>query len=318
MRKSGQNKILVPITREFLRDHYSQFPIEPLCEEFTELEGKLTALVDTIVESNKELTKFRDSLKQQAPHRLDENFWRNREQCEEIMSQVKPEMLSEEKYGPQVEQLSELFRCAENTFNTIVEYQNYMVELVTFQVQKFLPQDFRGSVLAFQRSRTEKRFAGEVDLLMSNGGTISEKYDLLWKQQMQRRESLVQLGNATGVWKALVKYLGGVPEVLLQFIRQSNDIEGPMEEMRLKYGPNLYRFNTFSNTIHILIKLFWKEEAYFQKTNTVPQTIELLNSCGKCYEAEVKKYFTFMKNLTESSPFFISPQEIAEMNSGKK
>jgi len=172
--------------------------------------------------------------------------------------------------------------------------------------------------LPFSVVAQKKRFAGEVDLLMSNGGTISEKYDLLWKQQMQRRESLVQLGNATGVWKALVKYLGGVPEVLLQFIRQSNDIEGPMEEMRLKYGPNLYRFNTFSNTIHILIKLFWKEEAYFQKTNTVPQTIELLNSCGKCYEAEVKKYFTFMKNLTESSPFFISPQEIAEMNSGKK
>lgn len=37
----------------------------------------------------------------------------------------------------------------------------------------------------------------EVDNLIKNGGSIKEKYNLLWKQQMDRRKTLAQLGSAS-------------------------------------------------------------------------------------------------------------------------
>jgi hypothetical protein len=38
---------------------------------------------------------------------------------------------------------------------------------------------------------------------------------LLLQQQWERREALVQMGNLSGIFKFLLKYLGGVPQVLL-------------------------------------------------------------------------------------------------------
>lgn len=34
-----------------------------------------------------------------------------------------------------------------------------------------------------------------------------------------RRQTLVHIGNATGAYKAIIKYVGGVPQVLLDFIK---------------------------------------------------------------------------------------------------
>lgn len=53
-------------------------------------------------------------------------------------------------------------------------------------VLTYMPQDFRSVLLRQQRERSEKRRQTEVDNLMAQGGTIHDKYGLLWKQQMER------------------------------------------------------------------------------------------------------------------------------------
>jgi hypothetical protein len=75
---------------------------------------------------------------------------------------------------------------------------------------------------------------------------------------MERRRQLAQLGSASGVYKTVVKYLVGVPEVLLDFVRQINDHHGPMEEQRQRYGPPLYQLTSMAIAIQIFLKLWWR------------------------------------------------------------
>ncbi|KAG8085120.1 hypothetical protein GUJ93_ZPchr0010g7892 [Zizania palustris] len=100
------------------------------------------------------------------------------------------------------------------------------VAAVRIWFMTYMPQDFRGTLIRQQRERSERNKQAEVDALVSAGGGIRDRYGLLWKQQMERRMQLAQLGSATGVYKTLVRYLVGVPQVLLDFIRQINDDNG--------------------------------------------------------------------------------------------
>ena len=50
----------------------------------------------------------------------------------------------------------------------------------------YMPQDFRGTLLKQQKDRSERRRQLEVDTLVSSGGSIKQKYALLWQQQMDR------------------------------------------------------------------------------------------------------------------------------------
>lgn len=49
--------------------------------------------------------------------------------------------------------------------------------------------------------------------------TVLRRYELYLSQQWERREALVAMGNLSGVFKVLVKYVGGVPTVLLDFAK---------------------------------------------------------------------------------------------------
>lgn len=49
-----------------------------------------------------------------------------------------------------------------------------------------MPQDFRGTLIRQQRERSERNKQAEVDALVSVGGSIHDRYALLWKQQMER------------------------------------------------------------------------------------------------------------------------------------
>lgn len=53
-------------------------------------------------------------------------------------------------------------------------------------VMTYMPQDFRGTLIRQQRERSERNKQAEVDALINSGGSIRERYALLWKQQMER------------------------------------------------------------------------------------------------------------------------------------
>ena len=55
-----------------------------------------------------------------------------------------------------------------------------------YAVMTYLPQDFRGTLIRQQRERSERNKQAEVDTLVNSGGSIHDRYALLWKQQMDR------------------------------------------------------------------------------------------------------------------------------------
>jgi hypothetical protein len=126
-----------------------------------------------------------------------------------------------------------------------------------FPVLTYMPQDFRSVLFKQQRERSEKRRQAEVDALVAAGGSIHDKYLLLWRQQMDRRHQLAQLGSSTGVLRTIVKWLVGVPQVLLDFVCRINDDNGPMEEQRQRYGPPLYELTSFSIALRVFVSLWW-------------------------------------------------------------
>ncbi|KAH7415287.1 hypothetical protein KP509_14G036100 [Ceratopteris richardii] len=174
-------------------------------------------------------------------------------------------------------------------------------------VMTYMPQDFRGTLIRQQRERSEKRRQQEVDALMNNGGSIHEKFILLWQQQMDRRRQLAQLGAASGVYKTIVKYLVGVPQVLLDFVRQINDHNGPMEEQRERYGPFLHQITSLSVSIRIFLLMWWKLSD--DSSLCTDEFFPLLDRAVKSYVTECRHFLNFLGEVFEKSPFLISAEE---------
>jgi hypothetical protein len=69
-----------------------------------------------------------------------------------------------------------LLRCLRTCFHSVMTY---------------MPQDFRGTLIRQQRERSERNKQAEVDALVNSGGSIRDRYALLWRQQMDRWGTLV-------------------------------------------------------------------------------------------------------------------------------
>lgn len=64
--------------------------------------------------------------------------------------------------------------------------QTMTITVDTCTVMTYMPQDFRGSLIRLQRERSEKNKSAQVDALVNSGGSIRDRYALLWEQQMER------------------------------------------------------------------------------------------------------------------------------------
>ncbi|KAL6556213.1 hypothetical protein OROGR_005501 [Orobanche gracilis] len=256
---------LVPITRDFLASYYDKYPFAPLSTEVSRLTDQIYAMATDLLKvsppSQGESLLMQEADRQQ-PHKVDENLWKNREQIEEIL------FLLEAPYWPGSQQLTvedaelvsvirRLQEKFESTLKTLENFQARNSEFVFNTVMTYMPQDFRGAIIRQQRERSERNKQAAVDALINSGGSIHDKYVLLWKQQMERRRQLSELGSATGVYKTIMKYLVGVPEVLMDFVRQINDDQGPMEEQRQRYGPPLYSLTRMVHNIRLFVSLLW-------------------------------------------------------------
>ncbi|XP_010496718.2 PREDICTED: uncharacterized protein LOC104773850, partial [Camelina sativa] len=188
-------------------------------------------------------------------------------------------------------------------FTAMISFQTKNSERIFSTVMTYMPQDFRGSLVRQQKERSERNKQAEVDALVSSGGSIRDRYALLWKQQMERRRQLAQLGSATGVYKTLVKYLVGVPQVLLDFIRQINDDDGPMEEQRERYGPPLYSLTKMVMAIRVFLSLLWDRYDTFKLSR---DQMNLLSEASIVYTSEFERFVTFISDVFANSPFFIS------------
>ncbi|KAF7145207.1 hypothetical protein RHSIM_Rhsim04G0119400 [Rhododendron simsii] len=292
---------LVPITRAFLASYYDKYPFAPLSGEVNRLTTEIRSMAtdlckDVSLTEGERLLVYEAEC--QAPHKIDENMWKNREQLEEIIYLLEsshwPKALRQQSTTEDAELASILGRLKDkfdNALKTLQFFQSKNSEFVFNTVMTYMPQDFRGTLIRQQRERSERNKQAEVDTLVSSGGSIRDRYALLWKQQMERRRQLSQLGSATGVYKTLVKYLVGVPQVLLDFIRQINDDHGPMEEQRQRYGPPLYSLTTMVLNIRLFLTLSLGQ---FEARKVQKDQITILEEAVDVYTSEFERFIKFM------------------------
>lgn len=314
---------LVPITRAFLASYYDKYPFPPLSDDVSRLSGEIHSMsIDLLNEfpANEGENLLILEAESQPPHKIDENMWKNREQIEEILFLLEtsnwPTRLQHSK-SEDAEFLSLIGRLKtkfHNTFKTLEAFQARNSDYVFNTVMTYMPQDFRGTLIRQQRERSERNKHAEVEALVNSGGSIRDRYALLWKQQMERRRQLAQLGSATGVYKTLVKYLVGVPQVLLDFIRQINDDQGPMEEQRERYGPPLYSLTKLVLNIRLFLSLLWRR---FDASQKQDHQISVMEAAVDVYTSEFERFMNFIREVFSNSPFFITADDTGAVEARK-
>ncbi|KAA0025747.1 hypothetical protein IC582_019846 [Cucumis melo] len=314
---------LVPITRHFLASYYDKYPFAPLSDHVSRLSTEMLALANSLLDElppTSEESTLLDEANQHPPHKIDENMWKNRENVEEILFLLEKSRWPQEVQKESATGKSELANIigkleekARNALHVLVAFQSKNSEHVFNTVMTYMPQDFRGTIIRQQRERSERNKQAEVDALINSGGSIRDRYALLWKQQMERRRQLAQLGSATGVYKTLVKYLVGVPEVLLEFIQKINDDDGPMEEQRQRYGPPLYKLTTMVRLIRLCISLSWRR---FDAVK-LREHLGILEQAVDVYTSEIERFLGFIREVFNNAPFFISADVACAANERK-
>ncbi|XXG40124.1 hypothetical protein AAC387_Pa01g0917 [Persea americana] len=304
---------LVPITRTFLSRYYDKYPFTPLCDDVSRLSSELRAMAEDLLKESPATSSEGFLVREAAlppPHKMDENKWKNREHIEEILFLLNksqwPRLLRHPSTSEDIEiaaALGELEVKLQNTLKTLELFQSKNADNIFNTVMTYMPQDFRGTLIRQQRERSEKNRQAVVDALVSSGGSIRDRYALLWQQQMERRNQLAQLGSASGVYKTLVKYLVGVPQVLLDFIRQINDDQGPMEEQRQRYGPPLYSLTNMVLSIRLFLLLSWGR---FEARKLQKNKLAVLEQAVNVYTSEFERFLKFIGEVFANSPFLIS------------
>eukprot|EP01088_Endostelium_zonatum_P016274 TRINITY_DN4329_c0_g1_i1.p1 TRINITY_DN4329_c0_g1~~TRINITY_DN4329_c0_g1_i1.p1 ORF type:complete len:465 (-),score=153.82 TRINITY_DN4329_c0_g1_i1:70-1464(-) len=334
-----EGKPMVPITREFLKKFYEGREVTPIPQTLKDLDQKITeSCVDygltfseaaskpknKLIEKD-ELETIQEAVYKTAPHKLDENVWRMREQCEEISATLSEESVTDlrsvskaksvslDPSNPWVSNLIATKNYADEIFQLIRDYQTNTLKNVEGLVQTFAPKDqLRLTIIKMSRERTESSNTSAIDSLIKRGGSIHEKYDLYWDQQLARRQTLVNIGEATGPYKWVIKYLGGVPEPLLDFIKQINAPEGPMEELRIKYGPIMYFLFLLVNKVRLSVDLLTKvvgTDSYKENVKTLNKQSEDIMNAAKGVRDYIKIYFDEMLAIMRASPFFITKEQ---------
>ncbi|KAI3994067.1 hypothetical protein MKX01_012324, partial [Papaver californicum] len=307
---------LMPITRAFLAQYYDKYPLTPISEDVPRLTSKLRSMSDDLIKEvplNEAESVLAQEVESPAPHKIDQNMWKNREHIEELFYLIGgshwPILLQQQSTPEEVEigaTLGELKVKLQSTLETMEQFHAKNSDNVFNTVMTYMPQDFRGKLIRQQRERSERNKQAAIDAVVNAGGSIHDRFALLWGQQMERRRQLAQLGSATGVYKTLVTYLVGVPQVLLDFVKQINDDDGPMEEQRQRYGPSLYSLTNMVISIRFYLLLSWGR---YETRKLQKDEVLVLKEAVHIYTSEMDRLAGFFGEVFANSPFFIKAED---------
>ena len=311
---------LLPITRERLQKCYSKHPVAPIPEDAKRIEAELSKAINEIAAAaTPAVVELKAKLLlEKPPHKVDENIFCNRCQLEEIglLADTKAAALGGAERAKAVKSL------VEEGLGHWTGYQKSSMESVEALVKTFLPNDFRLSIFNSYRARSEANSKAAVDALVANGGSIQERYDLLWKQEFDRRQSLVNLGNASGIWRFLISVLAGVPTALLDFVKTVNDEKGPMDEFRATYGPHIYFMSLFANKTRVLAALLAAAASSDGDEGGSGNSAHsaLVEEALRAYVGIAGDYTGVLAVVLKDSPFFVTREQadIANAESGQE
>ncbi|GFR46724.1 hypothetical protein Agub_g8347 [Astrephomene gubernaculifera] len=309
-----KHKPLVPITREYLRLFYQKYPLEPVPAETRETHMRNVELLAGVV------TKPASCVPEQyglaTPTRIDDCFWRNRMICEEIalsLSKLTEAFPDTPDLAIVCERCRELLVKSERAVFAVQESNTASVKA---QLQQFIPQDFRGALLESKRLSTEARYRRQIEDLVKRGGSIRQKFDTYLQQQWERRQALVQLGECSGMFKMVIKWVAGIPQVLLDFAKEINAKLGPMEEQRIKYGPDLYGITTLGLRLDVCLAA-WAENAEAPAARSAAtQLVEVVEPAIQFYCEHMLRVIQFIGDVFQHSPFFVSKEDIEGHGAG--
>ncbi|KAK4395976.1 hypothetical protein Sango_1434200 [Sesamum angolense] len=186
---------------------------------------KLVGIVEIMDKSSLSIARRESLLVEEAEHNLLiklKNMWKNREQIEEILFMLEvpnwPRALQQQSTAEDAELASVLERLREK-FNSTLKTLEY------FQA--------RNSEFVFNT------------VIWRHAMAVSESYLV--------RRQLAELGSATGVYKTLMKYLVGVPELILPYRRYESD--------QVKYACGvtwnfqIFKFNVRVTSAHAYLEI---------------------------------------------------------------
>lgn len=330
MSKAGE---LVPITREYLAAIYEKHPIDPPNPASLDCLASMKTMLDAAVAAHPPLGEARThkDYAMELPHKIDESLFRVRQQNEELAAlsgesekwSKRLEKLSSEDSAKLAPLLAKLSVDSEATRKHVFDYQTAATLRVKSMIDGFMPKDFRATIVARQSAKKETANAAKLKAAKDSGASIKEQYDLAWAQQMERREQLAAIGNASGVYKILIKLVGGVPDVLLDFAKAINHPEGPMEEMRVRYAPNLrHSLELVWTAQHALrcaamildtdkdiegVPASSSNEAVLSATSLIT-----LSARAQALHKEFMEWYTpFLSKLWDAAPFFVTAEQLA-------
>jgi len=343
---------LVPITREILRQYYETYPADPPSDNLKALRAEVQTAAHKLglklpekwnhegesgaeVQADDELN--REVLGQHlltVPHKMDENIWRSRQQLEGILHLLEPAQLDDVEtaakgasgvsFDEWKAAVDGIRTKANAAFERLQEFQKGGMKKVQHIISTFLPNDFRMSIVKAQQERSEAKREEMVQALIASGGSIKDKYDLYWKLQLERRQTLVHIGNATGAYKAIIKYVGGVPQVLLDFIKTVNDTAGPMEELRIRFGPKSYFLTEFINASFLYMAALFhvvasdNAELAARKSELLDgklvQEMQFVEKLVATYDQEASAYLEQQIKILENSPFFVTKEQVGGLS----
>lgn len=223
----GKDAGLVPITREYFRQLYSDVEIPPFSAQYEEALGNVEGRLKELREGS---FKFVEDEKLEVPLKMEETMY-----CLRHLLEASAELFSPSENSPHPPAvqgwaalrefggetlLSDVREPAANgktnateALRIIEDYQEKNAERVKGIVRGFLPKDFRAQLFLNHQEKSDRKKKKALETLMAKGGTLADKYDKLWGDQLERRKKLAQIGGATGVFAALVKLLAGIPQV---------------------------------------------------------------------------------------------------------
>jgi len=333
-RMALDQNVVPTLTRESLRTFYSENPFTPgLNDDLESIRGRLrsAALEGCTPEAGEQFGKLEEELSLgELPLKMDSNLMINREQIEELELLLSAKRLADENGTDGAaagevrpaedaidgEELAAARRALQETREFIVDFQKWQTERVTQMVDDYLPKDFRGDIVRQQKERKDATRQKEIEELVERGGSIKEKYELLARHQLDKRKTLASLGESTGIFRYVIVYVGGVSDVMLDFVKKINDDDGPMIEQRLAYGPTLQRFSRFINFLRIFAR-FWL--AHISDIGALAaggeeEKVAVAFCRGvQLYTSEMRRFVAFARDLFERSPFFVAKDKAGVM-----
>lgn len=314
--------VVPTLTRESLRSFYAANPFEPpLSGELEAIGERLRgAALDACGPAAAEFSRLEEELALgELPLKMDSNLMINREQIEELELLLSARRSGEVGEGEGAaggaageaigaEALAAAREALRGARERIVEFQRWQTERVTRMVDEYLPKDFRGNIVRQQKERKDAARRQEIEELVARGGSIREKYELLARHQIDKRKTLASLGASTGVFRNVIKYVGGVSDVMLDFAKKINDDHGPMIEQRLAYGPTLQRISRSAHLLRVFAR-FWL--AHPDELGAAPAGGGEGIAAAFCrgvdlYSSEARRFVAFARDLFERSPFFVA------------